>query len=398
MESKDEIAIRSKDKLRDKYYHYTSVDAMVSIMQNKALRFTRSEFLNDPADGKVLTGILEKYLEALDVTAIIKPEMAKGNKGLPSDMLKRVKPIYDAAPLIDYIKYLQKHIHLYVLSLTKNEDQVSMWNHYGNGGIAFEVDMAALICRLKKCLLAPHQYITYSPVKYISEEEEAAETITLTPCSQFPLDSQNESNIFETHSQDGEIYFRNRYQTKKLKEFIDNYIIEYFHSLNFLSNGNTISASSEPTDIFKAVHENAFKCSRQLTFKNDLTLYMLVLSALIKSKTYEHENEFRIVVFENTLEPTCKVEYGTQSLVGQKYIRPYWEAKFTDMSFIKKVILSPLTRNLPIDGDLYKETMEDFLSNCQGKREEPEDGTEKGKKTAAQEPISVKWSKHKIRW
>ncbi len=43
-------------------YHYTSIDGFHSIISNKKLRLTRSEFLNDPSDCKVLTTLIKAYL------------------------------------------------------------------------------------------------------------------------------------------------------------------------------------------------------------------------------------------------------------------------------------------------------------------------------------------------
>ncbi len=380
MASKGESAIRSADKLQDKYYHYTSVDAMVSIMNNRRLRFTRSEFLNDPADSRVLTKTVAEYLKDQENVARIMRENV-----LP-EALDRVGAIYDRAPLIDYIRFLQKSIHLYVLSFTENKDHMPMWNNYGSGGMQIEVDRPALIRALRSSL-NDSQYLTYSPVKYIPEGE-AADRVDLVPFHQFHLDrGAAEENIFEKHSNDKAIYFRNLYQITKLKKYIDAYIREYFRSLDYLSDPSkclhpiSMENDPEPEDIFKRIHANACNCQHRLTFKKDLTLYMLVLSALIKSDTYEYEKEFRIVVFENTLTPTCDIQYGVQNLNGQKYLRPYWETQPLDMSFIKEIALSPLTRNLPMDDELYAETMTDFAS-----------------RTLDNGNINVAWSAHKVRW
>lgn len=45
----------------------------------------------------------------------------------------------------DYLTYLLEKINIYVFSLTKNEDALSMWKYYGNGGISIEIDCEELV-------------------------------------------------------------------------------------------------------------------------------------------------------------------------------------------------------------------------------------------------------------
>lgn len=350
-------------------YHYTSVGGMTSIIENKKLWLTRSEYLNDPSDSKVLFVLLEKYLKYQDATIKAK---------LSTPVLRQ---LYEIAPLIDYIDFLQKHVHLYVLSLTDNSDQMSMWNYYGSGGMELSVDIEELISELRKSLKTENQYLAYSPIKYISETDDVS-SISFAPFCQFHLDSQSRENIFFENSakrgQNGTLH--PLYQTTRLQGFIDTYVNGYIQSLTFLSSKAIISIASTPEDIFRAVHENTRVLDNFLEFKRDLTLYMIVLSALIKSETYSYEKEFRLVVFENTLDPSLNVQYSVQNLHAQKYLRPYWETDELDTSFIKGITLSPLTRNLPIDSELYVQTIADFV------------------KRNSSNYMSTAWSEHKIRW
>lgn len=349
-------------------YHYTSVDGMTSIMKSRQLRLTRSEFLNDPSDSKVLFVLLKKYLEYQDAT-------------IKAKLTPVLRQLYEIAPLIDYIDFLQKHIHLYVLSLTDNSDQMSMWNYYGSGGMELSIDIEELIGELRKSLKTDNQYLAYSPIQYISETDDVS-SISFSPFCDFHLDSKNKENIFYVNStkrgQNGSLH--PLYKTTELKGFIETYITGYIQSLTFLSGNGTISIASTPEDIFKAVHNNTNSLNNYYEFKKDLTLYMIVLSALIKSETYSYEKEFRLVVFENTLAPSLNVQYGVQNLHAQKYVRPYFETDELDTSFIKAITLSPLTRNLPIDSRLYVETIADFINSTSTNN------------------MSIVWSRHKIRW
>lgn len=352
-------------------YHYTSVDGMASIFSNHHLRLTRSEFLNDPADCRVLFTLIEKYLtyKHADIEVLLTtPEL---------------RQVYEKAPLINYIAFLQKHIHLYVLSLTDNIDQMSMWNYYGSGGMQLSIDIEQLIKEISKSLVGSNQYLAYSSVKYISDTDTVS-TTSFDAFSSFHLDKKDKENIFLKNSKipgrTGGVH--PLYQTTELAGFIDTYITGYIASLEFLlsAKANRISPANSDVEIFTAVHGNTNSLNNYYEFKKDLTLYMIVLSALIKNDTYSFEKEFRIVCFENALSPTINVKYSIQTVQGQKYMRPYMETSTLDTSFIKGVTLSPLTRNIPIDNNLYSEIISEFIKKVTGAF------------------TSTDWSKHSIRW
>ncbi len=74
-------------------------------------------------------------------------------------------------------------------------------------------------------------------------------------------------------------------------------------------------------------------------------------------------------------------EYIIKESGGIRYFHPY--IKFESLDFntsLKSITLSPLTQNLPIPIDLYKQTIEQFVISS---------GLDKK---------NVKVSKHKIRW
>ena len=45
-----------------KFYHYTTTQGFESIIKNKCIRMTRSDFLNDPHDCRVFFDIVEAYI------------------------------------------------------------------------------------------------------------------------------------------------------------------------------------------------------------------------------------------------------------------------------------------------------------------------------------------------
>lgn len=100
-------------------YHYTSSNALLSIIQNKQLWFTNSRFLNDKTENKYIYLLLDEYIEE--------------NKD------KFCKTYYDE------IKYLCKTLikdenefcynlfngnNLYVSSFSLNQDSLGLWSYY----------------------------------------------------------------------------------------------------------------------------------------------------------------------------------------------------------------------------------------------------------------------------
>ena len=156
----------------------------------------------------------------------------------------------------------------------------------------------------------------------------------------------------------------------------------YLNTLTSLYTDGTITSSSGLEEIYKAVFHNTMALNRKMLWKKDLTLYILLLSSLIKSNTYEYEDEVRVVFFNTDLTPPYSqtVNYTIQSLQGQKYIKPYIDTGKTDLASMKSIVLSPLTRNLSLDNDLHMNIVGEYASS------------------RLDRSIEVEISKHKVRW
>lgn len=353
-------------------YHYTSVDGFFSILNGKSLRLTRSGFLNDPSDCTVLTSLIHDYLDSEDALSVI------------HTFNHNVIQIYKNAKLLDYITFLQNKIPLYVFSLTKNSDTMGMWNYYGNGGIQFEFDNDdSIINDFSSLLKSENDFLALAPVKYVDPSKSLGEII-LPTFESYRIDTKNISHLFAQHKDELHRLGENRqlYSTTSLKIFINSYIKGYLNTLASLYDDGTITLSSTPEEVYKAVFSNTMTLNRKMLWKKDLTLYILLLSSLIKSNTYEYENEVRIVFFNTDLTPpySQQVHYTTQSLQGQRYIKPYIDTGTMDLASIKSIVLSPLTRNLSLDNNLYVHVLGEYAHSCLNR------------------DIKVEISKHKIRW
>lgn len=366
-----------------KLYHYTSVEGFEGIINNNTIRMTKSDFLNDPSDCRLFITLIDKYLEA-------NPNVLTGAISNLQNYRVEVEELCRnrECGLVDYIKYIRKHIGLYVMSFTNTNDGMNMWNYYGRGGIELEFDMTELIDSIRGEFVSEKEFLTQAKVIYANSELDIRKII-VPDFSNFELINNKSRNLFNEHRQ-----YLNRnsdkvadqlYSTSRLDKFVDTYVNSYVNSLEYLLN-NSLIYSDTPSDIiFDEVFKNVSKLNNKLFWKHDLSLYMLVLSALIKADTYEYENEHRIVYFEYNIDMNKQKaeKYSVKEIYSGNFICPY--ITFTDEELLRnslcRILISPVTSNLPISEDSYKETLRKFLVS-------------KGLSNS----INVDFSKHIIRW
>lgn len=366
-----------------KLYHYTGVAGFEGIINNNAIRFTKSDFLNDPSDCRLFITLIDNYLKTN--SNILRDAISNLQNCSMEVNALCTNPDYS---LIEYIKYIRRHISLYVLSLTNTHDGMNMWNYYGHGGMELEFDVKALIDSIRGTFCSDQEYLTQSKVIYANSELDISK-ITVPDFSNFKLISKNSTNIFEDHRlyiiRNSDNFADQLYTTAKLDKFVDTYVNSYVNSLEYLFVNNKIFSDTPPDNVFNEVFNNVSKLNNKLYWKHDLSLYMLVLSALIKSDTYEYENEHRIVYFEYNIDSKKMKteEYSFKDIVSGNFICPF--ITFTNDELLKKslhsVFISPVTSNLPISEDSYKETIHNYLAS-------------KG----LSDSINVDFSKHIIRW
>lgn len=331
--------------------HYTSIEGFNNIIVNDNLRLTRSEFMNDPSDSKMFGEMIDRYLEK-----------SKKQEEMLSKY-EKVRCIYTKVPVMDYIRFVQKRIHLYVLSFTNKSDEMEFWNYYGNGGAQLNIHKEDLLVNMANRLENGEEYLACAPVIYVKEDQELKNIQLKEPLAQFDLREKNNESTFKKHMQKLDDDQRRLYKINNVQKFVDFFVNDYFKSLDYLLNNNRISTENSVEEIMDVVFQNQVNQDNAMIFKKDFLIYMILLSALIKTDSYEYENETRIVYFENSLSKKSKQDqYELKTILGQKYIRPYVEFDRVNLnSALDSVVVSPLTRNIPIDDNLYKTVIEHFL-------------------------------------
>lgn len=366
-------------------YHYTSLQGFQGITTNSSLWMTKSTFLNDPDDCTLLTSLIEQYLSNK------KDDIFKmSNITTQIDQTTIEQLFKKGCDPINYINFIRHSIPLYVISFTKSNDSIPMWKCYGKDGMQLAFNKETLLKSLQHHLQTD-EYIITSDVIYA--ENVSLDTISLpTEFSEIVLADKDSCHIFHDHYNDRNKH-DNLYRTNELHMFIDTYIKSYILTLNsLLSEIDTNNII--PDTIFKKIFKYTMKASGALQWKRDLTLYLIVLSALIKHDSYQNENEHRLVYFECNIEDKKirKEKYAIRQMPSGSFLYPYINLQnspdstatnnqddITFLDALQKVTLSPLVKTLPIDPDEYQENIKKFVSEYKDK-------------------IVVTQSQHNIRW
>lgn len=367
----------------EKLYHYTSVGGFEGMISNNSIRMTKSDFLNDPADCHLFVTLVEKYIDTHPNV------LSKSISNLGSHK-HEVEELYKkrGCDLIHYIEYIHKHIALYVMSMTQIDDGMNMWNYYGQGGMELEFSKESLVESLKKTFVSEKEFLTESKVIYTNSEFDV-EKIVVPDFSKFVLINKKSNNIFEDHrsfiKKNSQYEADQLYAISCLNKFIDTYIRSYVSTLKYLFEKGIIDINTLPDVVFEEVFKNVSNLNDFYYWKHDLSLYMLVLSALIKSDSYEYEKEHRIVYFEYNVnsDKKKKEEYTIKNIASGNFICPYITFQKPDLlqESLEGITISPVTRNLPINSDKYMETLKKYLLS-----------------NGFCNDIDITFSQHTIRW
>lgn len=356
-------------------YHYTSVQSFESIIKSQCIRMTRSDFMNDPHDCRAFYNIVKKYIETktrcLDVAHYLNNVKSISNR-YPEDVEELIRKY----PLTDYLQYVYDHIPLYVFSLTDARDSLPMWNYYGNNGICLGFDQDSLLRAMAKNLCQKDfDFLAYTKIDYIDLGENL---------SSLPLDSLSDIQLYTSSSQhtEGAPYSTYLHEDRRdgkvnLESFVDSYIESYVVTVNYLLRSPKAAGESfeghygisSDNDFYRTIfirNRELIKNS-SLKFKADIDLFMLILSARYKPKTFENESETRIVFFRYDVDQQAEEQFTTVSYDFGAFIKPFIECRFDPSpeeplsAEVRSIILSPATKRIPVSVPIYQKVLCSFL-------------------------------------
>lgn len=352
----------ANDKL---LHHYTSIEGFDGIIRNHSFRMTKSTFLNDPSDCSLFVTIIKDYIERtqIDKTDILPKALDNNTKKLDDNTKKNIEKLYQKCDFIDYIKWLHNNISLYIASFTNQSDDLTMWNYYGQKGIALTFYKHRLIKEFRKTL-TNNEFLIETKIFYVKKDEQL-ENIPMPKISELIIMNGTVDNILEDHQkfidENSHYTIVDLYNIKNAVDFVKAYIEDYIKTLIYLFTHDTIHLTCNQECVFEKIFCNNEKFKDHLYWKHDFPYCMLILSSLLKPDTYAHEQEHRLVYCRYGLEPNQKEEYTIKDISSDKIIGPY--VSHPVHTSLDKVTLSPFARNLTIEEDEYKKTLKRYLNS-----------------------------------
>lgn len=346
-------------------HHYTSIYGFQGIAESHSLRMTESNFLNDPTDCRLFLKIIKEYMQRTqkDNLIILHKALNNSERKLNDNKKQAIKDIYQKCNFIEYAEWLHKNISLYVTSFTSLHDHMIMWNYYGKNGIELTFPKASLINDFRKTL-STNEFLIETPVIY-EESNKKLEDIQIPKISELIIMNKDSSNMLKEHQKfiNENSYYTivDLYNIKTAVEFVEAYVLDYIETLIYLFKEEKIHEACNKEGIFKKVFLNNEKLTDHFYWKHDFPYCLLILSSLLKPDTYAHEQEHRIVYGRYGLDKNPNEEYVLAKISDTEIIRPYVSLKFN--TSLKKITLSPLMRNFPIDENDYKAIIENYLDS-----------------------------------
>ncbi|MBQ6979648.1 MAG: DUF2971 domain-containing protein [Clostridia bacterium] len=129
---------------KQELYHYTSLQALKSIIENKTIRLTDYRFLNDKTELKYSIEVLHKYLLELKDKLKYYDKIIKDL----SDLEKGITYTYNVKRVEKEKILLEPAYHndtkFYILSMTDKSDDLALWSGYGKTGCCIKFNSQKL--------------------------------------------------------------------------------------------------------------------------------------------------------------------------------------------------------------------------------------------------------------
>lgn len=121
--------LESNTKIKNDIFHYTSIEGLKSIIDNKTLRFTDSQFLNDKEEYLLINEILLQMKDEVK----LKKEEEKLLGRVMNNLQQNFSIDHLSVTHIEAGKTLNLNLsnrRFYIFSCSKNMDSLAMWNYY----------------------------------------------------------------------------------------------------------------------------------------------------------------------------------------------------------------------------------------------------------------------------
>jgi hypothetical protein len=135
--------MKQADAVVDSLYHFSDLNALKSIIENKTLWLTRYDFLNDTEEIRYISNVIKTKKDAL--------EHEDGFKKFLDNCLNALELYFDGQSedkMLSAIKDCTANI--YVLSTSAKADNLSLWHYYSGGtGCSIKIAPKELLNQIK---------------------------------------------------------------------------------------------------------------------------------------------------------------------------------------------------------------------------------------------------------
>lgn len=135
----------SNGPIGENIYHYTTIEALKSIVENRTLRLTDYRFLNDPQEIVYCIEPINKILEKYDQKDEIIVDLKRIVNNMKNNVFDFVVMTKRGQGKKEFKKYKNENGHIYLFSLTRKEDDLDMWSMYGKMGCRLKFNDVQLI-------------------------------------------------------------------------------------------------------------------------------------------------------------------------------------------------------------------------------------------------------------
>ena len=285
---------------RENIYHYTSVDALMKIIENKKLRFTECRFLNDKNEFKGLSEILDKIKTNLN--ELMQENWEEINQLADEEYENNFKMVNKSGSI------LFKKNKYYILSFSTEKDSLPLWNYYtknmNSWGYSIHIVKNEIINKFKEI-------------------------------------DNNDISLY---------YGKVLYKEKEKREFLEEKIktiSDKFSKKIIEKNRNSNSSINSYFDFEESVN---------VELRTELYNLFQLCRLFFKDSYFSYEKEYRFVISCIDDESIFSSMREFSSING--IIRPHLELDLKKLDFLSGITVSPL-----IEYDLAVKGLEYFLNS-----------------------------------
>lgn len=124
-------------------YHYTSLEALKSIVENSTIRFSDYRYVNDINEFNYCIENLYRVLEEFNAEDVAPIKQVLNDLQNGRDLNFKIAGVNEQNQLYGY-EQLDTDTSFYIFSMTENDDSLNMWKMYSENGVRIKLNTKIL--------------------------------------------------------------------------------------------------------------------------------------------------------------------------------------------------------------------------------------------------------------